>query len=116
MENVMEQSTIETEKHPGKHTPRRYALFGMMAIAAVLTAFFFARQQGRTDVAASSTPAQPSPDVIDATPDQLKQIRVEAVRDQEIELDLETTGKVGFNEDRLTPVFAPYTGRVVEIL
>src|SRR5262249_43385632 len=28
----------------------------------------------------------------------------------------ETTGKVGFNEDRMTPVFAPYSGRVLEIL
>src|SRR4029079_15599418 len=61
-------------------------------------------------------PSKASPDVIEATPDQLKQIHVEAVRDQEIDLDLETTGKVGFNEDRMTPVFAPYSGRVLEVL
>src|SRR5262245_32453538 len=55
-------------------------------------------------------------DVIETTPDQLKQIRVEPVTEQIIDLDLETTGKVGFDEDRLTPVFVPYGGRVLEVL
>lgn len=61
-------------------------------------------------------PAQPASDVIETTPEQLREIRVEPVREQNIDLDLETTGNVGFNEDRLTPVFAPYGGRVLEVL
>src|SRR5262249_118870 len=40
----------------------------------------------------------------------------EPVSERTIDLDRETTGKVGFNEDRVTPVFAPYAGRVVEVL
>ncbi len=31
-------------------------------------------------------------------------------------MDLETTGKIGFNEDHMAPVFAPYGGRVLEVL
>ena len=38
------------------------------------------------------------------------------MRADSVDLDLETTGKVGFNEDRMTPVFAPYSGRVLEVL
>src|SRR5262249_16962213 len=55
-------------------------------------------------------------DVIEPTPEQLAQVHVESVREQLIDVDLQTTGKVGFNEDRLTPVFAPYGGRVLEVL
>jgi cobalt-zinc-cadmium efflux system membrane fusion protein len=33
-----------------------------------------------------------------------------------ITVDRNATGRVGFNEDRLTPVFTPYAGRVLELL
>jgi cobalt-zinc-cadmium efflux system membrane fusion protein len=82
-----------------------------------MTAVALVRQQdARTDETSPAMPAKSANDTIEATPDQLKQIEVEPVRDQIIDLDLETTGKVGFNEDRMTPVFAPYGGRVVEVL
>src|SRR5262249_18992504 len=55
------------------------------------------------------------PGVIQATPEQLKEIRIEPVREQTIDLNLEATGKVAFNEDRLTPVLASYPGRVLGV-
>lgn len=68
-------------------------------------------------------PAKPA-SVVSNTPDDLviadasqqKQITVEAVPEQAIQIEKEVTGKIGFNEDRLTPVFMPYAGRVVEVL
>jgi cobalt-zinc-cadmium efflux system membrane fusion protein len=54
--------------------------------------------------------------LIEATGEQLNQIRVESVREQTIDVNLEATGRVGFNEDRVTPVLAPYPGRVLELL
>jgi cobalt-zinc-cadmium efflux system membrane fusion protein len=54
--------------------------------------------------------------LIEATGEQLNQIRVEPVREQTIDVNLEATGRVGFNEDRVTPVLAPYPGRVLELL
>src|SRR5262249_3794456 len=85
-------------------------------IVIVVAAAIVRRQEARSDdVHADATPKS-TPDVFEATPDQLQQIRVEPVREQAIDMPLETTGKVGFNEDRMTPVFAPYGGRVLEVL
>ncbi len=70
----------------------------------------------RTDPKPQQAATPSSSDVIEATPEQLEQVRIETVREQVIDLDLQTTGKVGFNEDRMTPVFSPYAGRVLEVL
>src|SRR5437773_1208916 len=95
----------------------RYGAIVIVGLVVVLVAAFTVRRQdARTDQTPAPQIPKSSNDVIEATPEQLKQIRVETVRDQFIDLDLEATGKVGFNEDRMTPVFAPYGGRVVEVL
>jgi cobalt-zinc-cadmium efflux system membrane fusion protein len=99
-------------------TRRRYAVIAVAVLALLLIAAAIVR---RENAGSDETPgAQPAPaapnDAIEANAEQVKQIRVEPVREQMIDLDLETTGKVGFNEDRMTPVFAPYGGRVLEVL
>jgi len=61
---------------------------------------------------------------VDASPDevvvvneqQLKQISTDLVQGGYVTVDRKATRKVGFNEDRLTPVFTPYSGRVIELL
>ncbi len=109
---------MENENQQSNQPPRRrYALIVIIALAIlVIAAFVVRRQEARTDTTAAPATAKSSNDVIEATPEQLRQIRVDRVREQDIALDLETTGKVGFNEDRMTPVFAPYSGRVLELL
>jgi membrane fusion protein, heavy metal efflux system len=47
---------------------------------------------------------------------QLKQISTDMVKERMVAADRKATGKVGFNEDRLTPVFTPFSGRIVELL
>jgi cobalt-zinc-cadmium efflux system membrane fusion protein len=37
------------------------------------------------------------------------------VSEAAVTADRETTGRVSFNEDRLTPVFTPYAGRALEV-
>ncbi len=114
------------ELKPDKHAPAdskpqqargRYRLVVVAALVVIVMigVAIARREDPRPSDSALPKPAQRS-DIIQTTPDQLKQIHVEPVREQLIGLDLETTGKVGFNEDRLTPVFAPYAGRVVELL
>ena len=56
------------------------------------------------------------PDVVVAEEQELKQLTIEPVVEKTIAVEQETTGKVAFNEDRMTPVFTPYAGRVVEVL
>src|SRR5439155_5151210 len=94
----------------------RVIAVAVLAVIVMIGAAIARREDPRTTDSAVRQPAQIVSDVIETTPDQMRQIRVEPVREQMIDLDLETTGKVGFNEDRLTPVFAPYGGRVLEVL
>jgi hypothetical protein len=46
----------------------------------------------------------------------MQQVSIEHVSEGAVAVDTETTGKISFNEDRLTPVLTPYAGRVVELL
>jgi membrane fusion protein, heavy metal efflux system len=98
---------------------KRYLLIIIPAILLIaIVAVFLGRDGGAKPSAADSQPtveAKPT-EIVEATPEQIKQIKVESVREQAIDLDLETTGKVGFNEDRFTPVIAPYNGRVLEVM
>jgi cobalt-zinc-cadmium efflux system membrane fusion protein len=63
------------------------------------------------------TPAQSSPaDVVAVTAEQLRQFRIETPVERKVSVVREATGKVAFNEDNSTPVFSPYTGRIVRLL
>lgn len=117
---VEKQQTTEQTVSPSRsHLQRRsYGMIAAVLLLVGLIAAGVARRDGarKEDAQAQQSAAAPTPDLIETTPEQLQQVRVEPVRDQVIDLDLETTGKVGFNEDRMTPVFAPYGGRVLEVL
>jgi membrane fusion protein, heavy metal efflux system len=118
-----ELKTGAEKQEPPEHTKpagktklvsRRYIAIAVGAlIVLTIGATLARRRDAKTN---ESQPPAPSSDVIDPTPEQLAQVHVEPVREQVIDLDFETTGKVGFNEDRLTPVIAPYGGRVLEVL
>src|SRR5262244_1724353 len=56
------------------------------------------------------------PEAVSVDEQQLKQISTDLVKEDYVTVDRKATGKVGFNEDRLTPVFTPYSGRVSELL
>ena len=47
---------------------------------------------------------------------QLQQITVEPVQSKQVFLDWDTTGRITFDEDHLTPVATPYAGRIQELL
>jgi len=55
-------------------------------------------------------------DVVFADENQLKNLTIEPVAARDFTIDREVTGKVGFNENRLTPVFPAYSGRVIQAL
>ncbi|HYR87152.1 MAG TPA: efflux RND transporter periplasmic adaptor subunit [Terriglobia bacterium] len=119
----MDELNTQTEEQQAptptpRPTSRRYLIVVAVVLALLLIAAAVVRRDdarnGDAQIPQSSAPR--SSEVTEATPEQLKQIRVEAVREDLMDLDLETTGKVGFNEDRMTPVFAPYGGRVLSVL
>ena len=65
--------------------------------------------------AADSNSSLP-PGVAAASEIQMRQISVEPVVERTAALERETTGKVSFNEDRITPVFPNCGGRVLDVL
>ncbi len=63
----------------------------------------------------SEKPSLPA-DVILLNDQQLQQISTDVVKERLVSIDRKATGKIAFNEERLTPVFTPFSGRVVELL
>jgi cobalt-zinc-cadmium efflux system membrane fusion protein len=66
--------------------------------------------------AAKGTEVPAATDVVQVDESQMKNLVVEPVTVREMNVNRVVTGKVGFNEDRLTPIYPGYTGRVVEVL
>ena len=111
-------NTAETRSAAAAHShSRRYLLLAAGLAVALVIILVFSRK---------SAPAEPPPaaanvsdvkqDWIELKADQLQGLRIEPVRRISINANLDATGKITFNEDRMTPVFAPYSGRVLEVL
>ncbi len=91
------------------------ALFALgVAAAAMFRAWGSGRDSGGDLEARKAAVAAPV-DVAVITDEQASQIFVEAVAERKLDLEREITGKVAFNEERTTPVFSPYAGRVIEL-
>src|SRR5690242_17705675 len=99
---------------PKKSRGTFFTAVTILLIAAAV--FVFTRRPGPAAEPQTAKADVVPAGVIEATGEQLNQIRVEPVREQTIDVNLEATGRVGFNEDRVTPVLAPYPGRVLELL
>lgn len=56
-----------------------------------------------------------TPQLVEATKEQISELGITQVHEVTLDDSLVTTGRVGFNEDRLSPVFSPYGGRVLEV-
>ena len=63
-----------------------------------------------------ATPAVSQPtDIAVVNEQQLQQLTIEPVREWPLSVERDTTGRVSFNEERLTPIYTPYAGRVLEV-
>jgi membrane fusion protein, heavy metal efflux system len=95
----------------------RGTFFIAVAILVIAAALFVVTRRPTPAAEPQTAKADAVPaGLIEATGEQLNQIRVEPVREQTIDVNLEATGRVGFNEDRVTPVLPPFPGRVLELL
>src|SRR5437773_6092398 len=112
MDDLTSSNTENVEPSP----KRRRTFWLAVGVIVILGAIFLVmRQSPSEEPRTAKADGVFAPGVIQATPEQLKQIRIESVREQTIDLNLEATGKVAFNEDRLTPVLASYPGRLLEV-
>lgn len=121
-----ETKTLPEAAKPAAHTPaparsRIWPILGTV-IAFVLAIMIWQRFTGPGPKAADhplDKPAADKPavsDIVAVNEQQLKQVSTDMVKQQLVAIDRKATGKVGFNEDRLTPVFTPFAGRIVELL
>ncbi len=67
------------------------------------------------DATLAAKNAEPSSGVV-VTREQLMSVKSAKAVSAVIPITEEATGKVAFNDDAITPVFSPYTGRVIELL
>jgi len=91
------------------------ALLGLCVGAAVIYRARDGQPVAAPQAEATSASEAAPPDVAVATGAQMQQITVEPVAERALDLERETTGKIAFNEERMTPVFTPYAGRVLEV-
>src|SRR5215510_13084134 len=95
---------------------RRLLAAGAIILIALLSGWIYWRYRSRPEALLAKREAEVPPNVVFANEDQLKNLTIEPVAARDFTVDREVTGRVGFNEDRLTPVFPAYSGRVVEAL
>jgi cobalt-zinc-cadmium efflux system membrane fusion protein len=104
-------------------TRPRYGLLAaiLLPLAVLVVGVLWYRHSGGEQVttAAAKEAAPPSapttPGVVVASETHLKQITVEPVATRTLNAEREATGRVGFNEDRVTPVFTPASGHIIEL-
>ena len=117
----LDSSGVQHHAQP-RHAPdkknRSVKLWAIVLIVAiVLGVAGWQRVALRTEKADhDSEKAAPPTDVVVVNDQQLKEISTDVVQEHFVTVDRKATGKVGFNEDRLTPVFTPYSGRIIELL
>ena len=95
---------------------RRLLVAGAIVLIALLGGLIYWRYRSTHQAPPAIGVEEVPPNVVFANEDQLKNLTIEPVAARDFTVDREVTGRVGFNEDRLTPVFPAYSGRVVEAL
>jgi membrane fusion protein, heavy metal efflux system len=105
--------------------PRRAQLLPWLAAAvAVLLAagggaYAWLRTGDQAQVLAAASPSQAeplSPGEFHLTDSEMRALRIEEVHPREFRAERIAEGRIAYNEDRSTPVFSPYSGRVVRAL
>jgi cobalt-zinc-cadmium efflux system membrane fusion protein len=96
---------------------RQLTVLGIIAgaAAAILLVVWLTEQSlGQKATAAEAPP--PAPGTFIPTVQQLKTLTVETVAVRSFSSEERTEGKIAVNGDRSTPVFSPYSGRVVRVI
>jgi len=103
---------------PPPPAPRRWSvLVGLAAILAAGSYWYFS--QGRevvqpTPVAAVTEPVAPGEFKLSDA--EMRALRIEDLHEMYFRAERVAEGRITYNEDRSTPVFSPYNGRVVRAL
>ncbi len=103
---------------PRQHGPRRrWLLWGGAAAAALAVGWMLlgGGEQHAPKLAAPAGPVLPAGQ-FRLNENEVKALRIEAMAVREFRAERVAEGRIAYNDDRSTPVFAPYNGRVVRAL
>jgi membrane fusion protein, heavy metal efflux system len=125
MDGKIRGGEIRVIEHPDDAHLRRYALSVRAQIAIILICLGVAaagavmlagktRMSGEIPEADVSSGAK-RPDLFYPTVDQWAMLGVEPVQQRVFRSEHVTEGKIAIDEDRSTPIFAPYAGRVTKL-
>jgi len=98
---------------------RATAVVAIIAIIAIIIALASTRILSKASTPQSpaveaSSSSDPNSVTIDAL--QIQSIKLQSATSRAFRVEKVATGKIAFNEDLMTPVFSPYTGRVIRLL
>jgi membrane fusion protein, heavy metal efflux system len=101
--------------------PRRrllpWLVAGAVVLLAVVGAYLWLRNgQGAPSVAEPHQPESLPAAEFRLSDAEMRALRIDEVHVQEFRAELMAEGRIAYNEDRSTPVFSPYNGRVVRVL
>ncbi len=131
-ENNLENNNLHLDEHEDEQRDNKSKfnrmhllgiLGGLLLIGGVV--FFLAERSSAsttTESLANKENVSPTSNeklpfgIVTAEENEMPQIAVTPVAQKTIDIAEETTGKVAYNEEKMTPVFTPYAGRVVELL
>ena len=113
-----------TDRHepplPAGRGLSRLQQFAVLSIVVLLVAGLLAGQAVwhaiRPEAAHEAAPTQPEADnVFRPTPQQWAGFRIQPVEERPFRPAQDTDGKIAIDDDLVTPVFSPYSGRVVKL-
>jgi cobalt-zinc-cadmium efflux system membrane fusion protein len=91
------------------------AVAGAVVVGVILVAWLGKKMFGGHDAPVASGPASP-PGTFRATAQQLKTLTIEPVALHGFVSEELTEGKIAVNSDRATPLYSPYSGRVIRVI
>lgn len=117
------ETTAKSSSKP-KKLSKKMAACGIVFSAILLTVLIWqahGRVKSSSRLAEETSGAVPEaaendPNLIRVADQQLQSIKLEPVVTQPFRAEKSATGRIGFNEDVMTPVFSPYTGRIVRLI
>src|SRR5713226_3708294 len=118
-------SSNPSESPPAKLSKRAVALGVVLSVLllAALTLLVTDKLKASsraTEATASTTASEVAdtlePNLVRIDDRQLQSIKLDQVDTRSFRAEKIATGKIGFNEDVMTPVFSPYTGRIIRLI
>jgi cobalt-zinc-cadmium efflux system membrane fusion protein len=115
---------VRKTEDTGSSRPKRPLIVGaVVAILAIMAVVAYIIERSKNaDETRTTTPATegataaPDPNLVRIDPSQTQDIRFEIAGAQPFRVEKNATGKIGFDEEHMTPVFSPYTGRIMKLI